>query len=65
MKMCARCNENPASVYVTKIENGESKQEWLCVPCAEKIGLLKSEDVMRQLGISPDDIDDIKHFFSK
>ncbi len=64
MKMCARCNKNPALVFVTRIENNEKKQEWLCAPCAQKLGLLKPEELFRQAGISPDDIEDMKQFFT-
>ena len=64
MKMCARCNKNPASVFITRIENNETKQEWLCVLCAQKLGLVKPEDIFRQAGITPEDVDDMKQFFS-
>ena len=34
MEMCARCHKRVAVVYVTKIENGQSITEGICLKCA-------------------------------
>ncbi|MBP3397192.1 MAG: ATP-dependent Clp protease ATP-binding subunit [Clostridia bacterium] len=57
MVMCARCHKRVATVFVTKVENGERKTEGLCVKCAAELGLPTDQmmgNVMGKLGITPD-----------
>ncbi len=37
--LCSRCNENVAVIFVTRIENGKSVNEGLCMPCARELGI--------------------------
>ena len=39
MQLCARCHKNVAVVFITKIENGETKSEGICLKCARELGL--------------------------
>ena len=57
--MCSRCGKNVAVVFITKIENGESKNEGLCLKCARQLHIKPVEDIMNKMGISDDDIDSI------
>ena len=55
--MCARCHKRVATVFVTKVENGERKTEGICVKCAAELGLPTDQmmgNVMGKLGITPD-----------
>ena len=36
MKICDHCNENPATVHLTKVVNGEKTETYLCAACAAK-----------------------------
>ncbi|MBR5285187.1 MAG: AAA family ATPase, partial [Clostridia bacterium] len=54
--ICSRCNKNPAVVFVTKIENGQSKQEGLCIQCARELGIKPVTDLMDRFGITDDDL---------
>ncbi|MBQ8339045.1 MAG: ATP-dependent Clp protease ATP-binding subunit [Clostridia bacterium] len=57
MVMCARCHKRVATVFVTKVENGERKTEGICVKCAAELGLPTDQmmgNVMGKLGITPD-----------
>lgn len=55
--ICSRCKKNFAVVFITKIENGKSTQEGLCLKCAKELGLPQVEGLVRQMGISDEDID--------
>ena len=57
--MCSRCGKNVAVVFITKIENGESKNEGLCLKCARQLHIKPVEDIMNKMGISDDDLDSI------
>ena len=48
--ICSRCKKNPAVVFVTKIENGESKNEGLCLQCARELGIKPVADLMDRFG---------------
>ena len=57
--MCSRCHKNPAVVFITKIENGETKNEGLCLKCAKELHIGPVEDMMKKMGITEDDLDGI------
>ena len=55
--LCSRCKKNYAVIFITKIENGETKNEGLCLKCARELGIKPVDDMMQKLGISDDDLD--------
>lgn len=55
--LCSRCHKNMAVIFVTKIENGESHNEGLCLKCAKEMGLKPVEDMMQKMGISDEDLE--------
>lgn len=57
MQKCARCHIRPAVVFVTRIENGEAKNEGLCIKCAKELGIPQVDQILKQMGISDDDLD--------
>ena len=46
-------------VYISKIENGKTVNEGLCLKCAKDLGLPQVNDMMRRMGITDDDLDAI------
>ena len=48
LPMCARCKKRPATVYIMKLENGEQKQEGLCLVCAKELGIKPVNDIMKK-----------------
>lgn len=63
MVMCTRCHKRVATVFVTKMENGERKTEGLCMKCAGELGLPTDQvmgNVMGQLGITPEQIENME-----
>lgn len=55
--LCSKCHKNVAVVFITKIENNESKNEGLCLKCAKELGIKPVDDMIQRLGISDDDLD--------
>lgn len=57
MKLCSRCGKNPAVLYISKIEDGKSTNEGLCIACAKQLGIGPINEMIEQMGISDNDID--------
>jgi len=57
--MCARCGKNVAVIFITKIENGVSTNEGLCLKCAKELNIQPVDDIIRKMGISDDELDNI------
>ncbi len=58
-KMCTKCKKNIAVVFITKIENGVTLNEGYCLKCARSLGIPQINDVVKQMGISEDDLDSL------
>ena len=59
MMMCSRCHKRMAVVFITKLENGEKKNEGVCITCAKELGLPLENmlgDMMNKLGISSEEL---------
>ena len=59
MLMCSRCHKRMAVVFITKLENGEKKNEGICITCAKELGIPLDNmlgDMMNKLGISSDEL---------
>ena len=57
--LCSRCKKNVAVIFVTKIENGVSKNEGFCLKCARQIGLKPVDDMMKQIGLTDEDLENL------
>ena len=56
-KMCVKCKKNVAVVFITKIDNGNTLNEGYCLKCARGLGVPQIDQVVKQMGISEDDLD--------
>ncbi len=56
MKICSRCKKNIAVVFVTKVENGQTTNEGLCLSCAQELGIASMEQIAENMGVSPEDL---------
>ncbi len=57
--LCSRCKKNIAVVFITKIENGNTVNEGLCLKCAKELGIKPVNDMMQKMGLSDEDLDGI------
>ena len=58
--MCSRCHKRPAVVFVTRMENNETKNEGLCLNCAKDLGL-PVNNILQNMGVSMDDVNDVEN----
>ena len=57
--LCSKCKKNVAVVFISKLENGKTVNEGLCLKCAKEIGLPQVNDLMNRMGITDEDLDTI------
>ncbi len=57
--LCSKCKKNYAVIFITKIENGESKNEGLCLKCAREMGIKPIDDMIQKLGLSEDELENL------
>ncbi len=57
MQMCSRCGQNPAVIYISKIEGDRTTNEGLCLACAKQLGIAPLNNMIEQLGIGDEEID--------
>ncbi|MDR0249649.1 MAG: ATP-dependent Clp protease ATP-binding subunit [Oscillospiraceae bacterium] len=55
--LCTRCKRNIAVVYVTRIENGSTTSEGICLKCAREMGIQPMNDMLKKMGITDEDLD--------
>ena len=55
--LCSRCKKNVAVVYISRMENGQTVNEGLCLKCARDLGLPQVDDMMKRMGISDEELD--------
>ncbi len=60
--LCSRCKKNVAVVFISRTnEKNETVNEGLCLKCAAQLGLPQVEDMMKRMGISPDDLEGLNN----
>lgn len=59
MNMCSVCKKNLAVIFISKVENGKTKMEGLCLECAKKMGIPVMDQMMKQMGIKPEDVENL------
>ena len=60
--ICSKCKKNVAVVFISRMnEKGEPTNEGLCLKCAAELKLPQVEDMMRRMGITPEDLEGINN----
>ncbi len=57
--LCTRCKKNLAVVFITKLENGSSVSEGLCLKCARELKLPQVDEIVSRMGLTDEDLDTI------
>ena len=58
--LCSKCKKNVAVVFISRMnEKNEQVSEGLCLQCAAKLGLPQVEDMMKRMGITPEDLESL------
>ncbi len=57
--LCARCHKNMAVIFITKIENNQSKNEGLCLSCARELHIKPVDDIISKMGLTDEDLENL------
>ena len=57
--ICARCKKNPAVIFITRIENGLSSNEGICLKCARELNIKPVEDIIKRMGLTDEDLESL------
>ena len=55
-QICAKCKKRPAMVFITRLENGKSINEGICLSCASELGIRPVNDMLKKMGIDDEAI---------
>ena len=60
--LCSKCKKNVAVVFISRMnEKNEMVNEGLCLKCAAELGLPQVQDMMKRMGITPEDLEGINN----
>ncbi len=59
--ICSRCKKNVAVIFISRMENGKTINEGLCLKCAKELNIKPVDDIMQKMGISEEDLDGISN----
>ena len=55
--LCSKCQKNVAVIFITKVENGRSTNEGLCLKCAKELGIKQVDEIVQRMGITDEDLE--------
>ena len=55
--LCSRCKKNLAVIFITKVENGQTTNEGLCLKCAKEMGIKQVDEIVERMGITDEDLE--------
>ena len=62
--LCVRCKKRTAVVFVQRMDNGKPVQEGYCLTCARAMHIQPVEDLMKQFGMSDQDLENMEERMS-
>ncbi len=62
--LCSRCHQRPAVIFISKIVDGKTVPEGLCLHCAMEMNIGPIKQMMDSMGITEEDVDSISEQFS-
>lgn len=65
MDLCTRCKQNPAVLYITKLEGDKTTSEGLCLSCAKSLGIAPLNQMINNLGISDEELESLNSQMSE
>ena len=64
MKLCSKCNERPAVVFITRVEGEKSYPEGFCLKCAKELNIGPINDMLKSMNIPDDAMSEINDSLS-
>jgi ATP-dependent Clp protease ATP-binding subunit ClpC len=57
--ICSRCKKRIAVVFITRVENGKTINDGLCIQCARELGIKPVNDLVEKMGVSDEDLENM------
>ncbi len=58
--LCVKCKKNMAVVFIKKLEAGKQTTEGYCIACAGELGFSPLNDMMKQMGMTEEDMESMQ-----
>lgn len=62
---CSRCKKRPAVIFISKIVDGKTVPEGLCLNCAMEMNIGPIKQMMESMGITEDDVESLSDQFTQ
>jgi ATP-dependent Clp protease ATP-binding subunit ClpC len=56
---CSRCKKRIAVVFITRVEDGKTINDGLCIQCARELGIKPVNDLVEKMGVSEEDLENM------
>ncbi len=56
---CSHCKKRIAVVFITRVENGKTINDGLCIQCARELGIKPVNDLVEKMGVSDEDLENM------
>ena len=63
MKLCSKCKQRPAVVFISNPANPSAEPEGLCLMCAKSLGIKPVDDMLKSMNVSDEDIEMMSNQF--
>ena len=57
LPLCVKCKSRPATVFITRTENGKTINEGLCIVCAQQMGIKPFDHMLKNMGLNDEAIE--------
>ena len=63
MKLCSKCKQRPAVVFMSNPLTPNAEPEGLCLVCAKELGIKPVDDMLKSMNITDEDIEQMSNQF--
>jgi ATP-dependent Clp protease ATP-binding subunit ClpC len=57
--ICSRCKKRIAVVFITRVDNGKTINDGLCIQCARELGIKPVNDLVEKMGVTDEDLENM------
>ena len=55
--LCSKCKKRMAVVFITRMEDGKTVNDGICLKCAKELGIPQVDEIMRRMGINDEELE--------
>ncbi len=63
--ICSRCKKRQAVVFITRMDGDKSVNDGLCLVCAKELGIKPIDDMIKQMGLTDEDMENMDEQLSQ